>query len=391
MPICQKSFNATLFSHQKDLPFENLGYFFAHQQRYYYQCHSHAEKETSVGHWNNIPRTSFPGWTYRKNSVFQCLSVDSQQAKVTKLPPFWKCPSFSPRFYTLLERSCPFQVLRFIAWDLRKNTTYSPDWNPQSYQVSKLSNYLQSSEAMVFSKQKYILNDRFSPLRTLKMPGACLKVVIGNCSALTCHRALSLGLFLLHETEICSKQYIHWPLLFTLHCIVLQHRPRTLLCLQLFRGTGLIPTSKPHESCLATPVQQQHTRLDYKAACPLLTQAPSKSHTHLSTPATTGKTQSWAIQPQEATCSSRQGFGRCFLFALISTLLDMLECCHYSNIGEQPHLTSSPAKQPQDTNRLQEKAVFSVKGQHTLDRSFYYMTSEWSCDRSFRALTNTAY
>lgn len=66
-----RSFNATQLSHQKDLPFENLGCFVSCQQRYYYQHYSHAVKEIFVGHWNNTPTRSFPGWAYRKTSVWQ--------------------------------------------------------------------------------------------------------------------------------------------------------------------------------------------------------------------------------------------------------------------------------------------------------------------------------
>lgn len=152
------------------------------------------------------------------------------------------------------------------------------------------------------------------------MPGSCLKVVIHNCSVLTCHTILSLGLFLLHETEICSKQNMHWPLLFILHWQSMHYAAalaQDLTVPSTFQRDRTY-SHLPHKSCLATPGQLQHTRLDYTAACPLLTQAPSKSHTLLSTPTTTRKTQGWATQPQEATCPSRQGLGRFDLFALIS-------------------------------------------------------------------------
>lgn len=59
----------------------------------------------------------------------------------------------------------------------------------------------------------------------------------------------------------------------------------------------------------------------------------------------------------------------------------MLEYCHCSNTSEkQSHVISVPylqiatsglVEQPQDTNRLQEKAVLAVGGLHTLNRPFY--------------------
>lgn len=177
-----------------------------------------------------------------------------------------------------------------------------------------------------------------------------------------------------------------------------QYWPRTSLCLQLIRGTGSTPSSKPHKICLGTPGQQQHTRLDYKAACPLLTQAPSKSHTLLSIPATTGKTQGWATQPQEATCPSQQGFSHFYLFALISVCWIHNPAGHAWNVvitvtsvnspislvTSVPYLLAYHDFQPCWTTpghqETAEEGAFAVKGWHALDRPFYYMTSEWSCN-----------
>lgn len=109
----------------------------------------------------------------------------------------------------------------------------------------------------------------------------------------------------------------------------------------------------------------------------------------LSTPATVGETQCWAILPQEATCPSRHDFGHFYVFALYSVCWIHDPAWHVGVLSLQSHQWTVPApfwfqfltrlqiltfglvEQPQDFNRLQQKAVFAVRCLHTLNRHFY--------------------
>lgn len=204
------------------------GAFFFCQQKYCYQCYSHDEKEVFVGRCNNPPRMSLNKLPWVDIQKKQCLPVP--QCSLTKSEgdqPFTilKTSTLFTQILNSFGEKLPFSSTSSIAWDLRKNTL--PIHPKLQHPVSPSQQVLYPLAVIwthgVFSRQKYILNDRLGPLRALKMPGSCLKVVIGNCFVLTGHIILSLGLFLLHRTDLFQAEYslpitIYSSLLFNASC-----------------------------------------------------------------------------------------------------------------------------------------------------------------------------